>query len=102
VTTNQDRVTAVIEEAKVHWTTRWATVRQLAHLFGITQSDIANALGMSRQSLSGRITGSAMFQPWELAGIAVMMDVPRDVLDLNPKEAILWAFDNHPERLRNF
>ena len=102
MTPSQEQVTAIIEEVKVHWTTRWATVRQLAHLFGVSQSDIANALGMSRQSLNGRITGSAMFQPWELAGIAVMMDVPRDVLDLNPKEAILWALDNRDDLLRNF
>jgi len=45
---------------------------------------------------------SKILAGWELAGIAVMMDVPRDVLDLNPKEAILWALDNRDDLLRNF
>jgi hypothetical protein len=94
VTTDPGHIAAVVQEAKARWMTHGVTVRHVGHLFKVTQSDMALALGISRQSFNGRIMGGIAFQPWELAGIAVLLDIPREVLDLEPIEAVKWVLDN--------
>jgi DNA-binding XRE family transcriptional regulator len=96
MTTNEGAVADVIAEARQHWSARRLTVRQLTRLIGVRQTEIADALGMSRQTFNGRMTGATNLEPWELAGIAAMLGVPVHVLEMEPNDAIRWILD-HPE-----
>jgi transcriptional regulator with XRE-family HTH domain len=97
MTIDTQQMAAIVDEGKQHWAGRQATVRQLVRLLGIDQSDIAAGLGISRQSLNGRITGKIQWNPWELDAMAIALNVDREVLDMNPSDAMRWVLD-HSER----
>ena len=92
-------VAGIVHGVREHWTGRRTTVRQLARFLNVPQADLAKGLGMSRQSFNGRMSGATSLQPWELAGIAAMLGVPAEVLDLEPDDATRWVLD-HPEGLK--
>lgn len=94
MTTDIAQVSEIIAGVREHWTGRRATVRQVAKLLDVPQADLAKGLGMSRQTFNGRMTGATRLQPEELAGIAAMLGVPGDVLEMEPVEASRWVIDH--------
>jgi hypothetical protein len=100
MTPDTDTIARAVDGARTDWTKHLEeqrkTIRKLLQLFDVPQTEIAQALGLTRQTLNQRIAGTTTFKPWELTGIAKMLDVPEDVLDLPIAEAIRWILD-HPQ-----
>lgn len=79
---------------------------QLRNYFGISDTDLAGYLGMSRQTLANKLKGATPLTARELAGFAAFFCVPIPVLYSGPTETIRWVLD-HPDlvsdlRERNF
>ncbi len=87
---------AAVDEGRQQWEEQRTTVRQVLRYLGASQSEIAEGLGLTRQSLNGRLMGRIQFNPWELDAIAKGLGIPRKVLNGSPEDAIRWLLD-HPE-----
>lgn len=57
-----------------------ANIRAEMARSGLTQQDIANRIGKTRQAVSRRLTGLTEFRLDELAQIADLLDVPLEAL----------------------
>lgn len=68
---------------------------------GVTDGQVAEALGVgvSRQTVNGWANGRTKI-PIEMEdGLAVLFDVPKEVMHLTPDAAVRWVLD-HPSDLR--
>ena len=90
-----------MEAARQEWESHRETIRVLSRVCGISLSELARRMSMSRQTMNGRINGHTELPPWELAGFAVALDVPVEVLYMHPHQAVQWVLDNRPSNLRN-
>jgi len=96
MTVDTAEVEATLVEVKEHWAARRHTVRQLARFLGISQVEIADRIHVSRQTMNQRLNGQTQFGPQEIAAIALILGVPRHVMDMSPNDAVRWVLD-HPE-----
>jgi DNA-binding XRE family transcriptional regulator len=85
----------VVARAKEQYLRRNKTVRLLMRNLDLSQSKVAEVLGVSRQAVHQKVVGTSRFEPWELDGVAAAMGVPREVVDMEPDEALRWALDHN-------
>ena len=67
----------------------------------VSLSELSRRMGMTRQTMNGRMNGSTELHAYELAGFAVALDVPTEVLYLTTEQAVRWLLDHRPGNLRN-
>ena len=98
----QVQVDQAMSGVKGQWANVVPALRALKRHCGVTDQDIAEVLGLTRQTVQNRFAGKTAIAPWELAGLAAFFDLPEAVLFDGPDEAIRWVLD-HPSdvRLRN-
>ena len=94
-------VDAAMTEARERWDGHRQTILAVANLYGMSRKALAEEMGLSQMTISNRLNGVKPIEPWELAGFAVVLDVPVDVLDMDPYEAVKWVIDNRRGNLRN-
>jgi predicted DNA-binding protein (UPF0251 family) len=92
-----EEVQRVMVEARIRWTHRRHVVAGLARVEDLSQGDLARGMGMSRQTLSTRLSGQSSITPWELDGFAVILGVERHVLEMEPPAALEWLARNRPQ-----
>lgn len=92
-------VVTAMEDARQRWDRRRETIDYVARIVGITHTRLAELMGMSRQTMSGRLTGLTKIEPWEMAGFAVVLGVPVEVLEMTPKKALEWIAANGSEEM---
>lgn len=92
-----DDVQEIMIRSRIRWNNRRHTIAGLARVEGIHDANLARLMGMSRQKLSTRLSGQSMIPPWELDGFAVVLEVEREVLDMEPAEALAWIASRKPE-----
>ncbi len=93
-----------IEAAHERWRLQWGQMRHtvdlLARYLYRPRQDLARQLGVSRQAVYTWLGGERVPEMAVVEGIAVVLGVPRHVLDLSPQEAIRWCLD-HPDDLNS-
>ena len=94
-------VEAAMAEAREQWDTHRKTIDAIINLYGISRKQLASRMGLGAMTLSNRLNGLKPIDPWELAGFAVALEVPREVLDMQPSEAMHWVIEHRPANLRN-
>jgi len=72
------------------------TVTALLRYFDIPREELAQAMGLTRQSIHNKLNGRTVLRHEEVAGLARFFGVPADVLRLEPDVALRWVLD-HPE-----
>ena len=55
-------------------------IREAARRRGLTQTDLADAAGMSRRSMGARITGRTQWSFTEVSALAPVLDIDAEVL----------------------
>lgn len=75
-----------------------AVLRRLMRYFDVTDSQIADALGVKRQTVNGWANGRTKIPAHMEAGIAAAFGLPREVIYLTPDDVIRWVLD-HPSDL---
>ena len=97
VATKDSSVLTVMSETRDRWVRVPSIIRRLKRLYGVTDLQLAEALGLTRQTVQGRLSGSTQITPWELAGFAAYFGVPVEVLMTASADDVLrWILD-HPE-----
>lgn len=86
--TEQD-VQRAIRESRERWGRVRLAVAELARYERFTAAMLAEEMGMSRAGVSARLSGTTQITPWEADGFAAVLDVPREWLELDPREALL-------------
>ena len=99
--TTRAEVTAAIEEARQHWAGRGETVAKVAKFLNWTTSALADQMGMTRSTLTGRLKGHTAMEPAELRGFSLALGVPVHVLEMEPNQAVRWVIDHNVPNLRN-
>ena len=87
-----------MNEARQQWDVHRKTIAAIANVYGLSRKALGERMGLT---LSNRLNGAKPIEPWELAGFAAALDVPVDVLGMDPYEAVKWVIDNRPGNLRN-
>lgn len=90
-------VSEMVEEARRRYDNTRRAVSGLIAYLGMPQAALARAMGMSRQTLSSRLSGTSEIKGWERDGLAALLGVPVEVLGLDPDDALRWVLD-HPDR----
>lgn len=90
---------ALMAERREWWLRRRETVKLVCRYLGISQSELAQLTGLSRQTLHGRLAGTTKLEPWEVDGIAVALGIPEWILWSEPADAVKWIIEN-PEGVR--
>lgn len=98
---SDDSVQEVMLRARLRWNDRRKVIAGLARMQGLNDSGLARKMGMSRQTLSTRLSGQSTITPWEMDGFAVVLGVERQVLEGDPTDALQWVINNKPELLRS-
>lgn len=93
------KVSQAIGLARGRWSNVAPSLRALKRHTGATDQEIADLLGLSRQTLQNRFSGKAAIAPWELEGLAAFFDVPVEVIFDGPDASVRWVLD-HPSDLR--
>lgn len=92
-----------IDAARNKWDSVAPSLRALKRHFGVTDQQIADALGLpeksGRQQIQARLAGSTSLSYWEMVGLAAFFDVPEEVLFRGPDVALRWILD-HPSEKR--
>lgn len=83
----------VMLERHRHWESRGATVKKVMAYLEVNEVELADRIGVKRTTLRGHLT-RVPIPPWELDAIATALDVPVDILNLSPQEAVRWILDN--------
>ena len=98
----QIQVEQAMNGVRGQWANVVPSLRALKRHCGVTDQDIAEVLGLTRQTVQNRFAGKTAIAPWELAGLAAFFDIPEEILFDGPDEAIRFVLD-HPSdvRLRN-
>jgi transcriptional regulator with XRE-family HTH domain len=96
---NEETLPSVVEDARRRYENCRETILAVMRHHAINQTQLAEAMGMSRQVVSDRLTGKAEISVWELDGIAAILGVPAEVLKTSPDEARQWILD-HPRLSR--
>lgn len=95
-----------MDEARSRWDNVPQALRALKRHYGTTDAQLADALGLSRQTVQNRLSGATAMAYPELVGFAAFFDVPEEVLYIGPDTAVRWVLD-HPSdsqavKTRNF
>ena len=71
----------------------------LLKLLDISDPELADALGVTRQTVYNRKSGRQQMKLRHLGETADVLGIPSHVLLLPPVEAIRWLIDNQPSRI---
>jgi hypothetical protein len=97
----RDDVKTAIQDARQRWERYRETIVKLTKFLDISTTDLADEMGMTRPTMTGRLKGYSRIEPWELPGFALALGVPVEVLDLEPDEAVRWILDHPTEVTRS-
>lgn len=86
-----------LQSSHKRWGRLHLTVSAIANYRRLSAAKVGADLGMSRETTRSRLAGETDIKPWEADAFAVVLDVPRDVLDLPPREALIWIIQNEPD-----
>lgn len=96
MTTTSIDAAEVMAQEKKWWIERRALIKDIRRIIGVTEIEIAERMGYTRQTIHGRLSGDSKMEPWDLAGFAAAMGLPKEVLEMNRNDAIAWI-GMHPE-----
>ncbi|HET9058654.1 MAG TPA: hypothetical protein VFN61_01940 [Acidimicrobiales bacterium] len=78
-----------MREQREVWEQLAQTIDEVVRFKRIGAGFLASQMGMTRQGVWNKLRGHSKITPWEADGFAVALGVPRSLLDLGPKEALL-------------
>lgn len=76
-----------------------AVLRRLMRHFDLTDGDLADAFGVSRQTVNAWANGRTRIPEEIETGLSAYFMVPKEVLHSSPDDALRWVLD-HPSDLR--
>lgn len=92
-------VLQAMDDARNQWRNVAPALRALKRHLALTDQQIADVLGLTRQTVQNRLNGSTHLSYWELAGLAAFFEVPADVLFDGAEASVRWILD-HPSATR--
>lgn len=86
---NETAAQRTMREQREAWEQVAPTVEAIARYKRLNTRYLGAQVGMSAQGVWNKLHGHSKITPWEADGFAVALGVPRSLLDLGPKEALL-------------